>query len=259
MNTNTTNPAKTVEQLKEELRIAQEAVAEQERLVREQEREAKCAAERAKRDAEEKKIQEAMLLALQPVFEGLRAAGVYGEMRGTSINTGHSPDTLVGIEREQHSRDSYSFRSSYTGRLTITIGGTYQNMPMVRYPQRKDGGHNVEKIVKTVVDRLALIAAQEKAERAQAVQKHSAEQFAAQVRVANGYKADDNYGVIKSYSEHHYPNGGGRSEYRRYEADAGKVYLHLGTNQYTPEEVQIILAAFKTVKGQREAAKKETK
>ena len=234
-----TTTAKTVEQLKEELRLAQEAVAEQERIVREKAREEKYAAEKKIREAEEAERAIKMGAALHPVYQALLDARVACVLDGCKIKIeGNVGD--IFIEREMYSTSSW--RSSPTGRFTIVVDSCYSNdFPKVRYPQLKAGGFNVPKIVKTIQERLEIAAARVAEAKRLAIKKASGAGLAANLKQELGIES--NSSLLSATRSVHYPKGNGRSEYHEYTAEPGHVFMTLGTQQYNAEQVRVMHAA----------------
>ena len=252
MNTTT----KTVEQLKEELRVAQEAVQAVERAEREAALEAKRAEERRKE--EEANALRAAEVApwLTAVADALREAGVAHVTRrdwGIKIGTESypNPDVQIGVQREEHSSGGsmYCRRTSYTGRYILTVGDTYRDFPRARYPSKKDG-FNVAKIVKTVTERIESVNAKVKAAQDKARAAQTATELAAVVSKDLGFT--DKYSNPISGTQTHSRQRGGRGsgyEYSTYEAPTGKVYYTVDTLTVTPEQARVLHDALVVIKG----------
>lgn len=244
---NTVTQTKTVEQLKLELQTAEAALREQEQAVRDRERQEKYAAERAKADAEQKVLNEKMVALLQPIYVALQAAKIKCSMQGASIATGTS-DTAIHIEREEHRNGSkYHARSSYTGRFIVSVGQTYRDFPRVRYPQKKDGTFNVDKIVTTVKDRIETLIARAAKKAADDGKKIAGATLADQLNAELGTTCLR--GTIGRYLN----DGRASREYIESIAPVGHVYMSLGSPLYNPAQVRVM------VKALAEAAKLATK
>ncbi len=242
MNTAT---AKSVEQLRQEAEAAAKALAEAQEVEREKERQVKAEEARTKRDAEEKAKAEKMLKALRPVYDAMKVAGIACEMVGLSIRL--KPDDIadmrVGVETEYgHSSSSWR-QGAETGRFIITVGDTFRDMPRLRYPQHKNGGHNTEKIVKSVKERIEARAAVIKRNQTERQQKENAGGFAAKVVRDLKLKADTRL-VVGNYETSH------RDYRNRYSstyttAPEGKVFVRLGTYAVTPQQAAILIKAMR--------------
>ncbi len=236
---------KTVEQLKEELRVAQAAVEAQENALREKAREEKYAAEKKIRDAQEAELTTKMTAALAPLAAALVAAGVKCHLQDRAVAVEGSVGDIF-VERERHG-SSWRSSSSYTGRLVLVVDSRYMNdFPKVRYPQLKAGGFNVAKIVETVQSRLETIAARAAEAKQLEIKKASGAWLAAELKQELG--VESNSSMISATRAVSYPRGpGGRSEYREYTAEPGHVYMQLGTHQYNAEQVRVMHAALVAV------------
>ena len=247
---------KTVEQLKEELRVAQEAVAQVEREAQQKLRDAQRAAEREKEEAanDQRAIQVAPWLIA--VAEALRAAGVANVTRrdwGIKIGTESysDPDVQIGVEREEYPSGGsmYCRNTSYTERYILTVGDTYRDFPRVRYPSKKAGGFNVEKIVKTVTERIESKVAEVKRKQEKEGAVLTATLFAAQVSKELGFT--DKYNNPISGTQAHSRQRGGRGsgyEYSTTEAPKGRVYYSVGTLTVTPAQAKILRDALVAIK-----------
>jgi hypothetical protein len=252
MNTTT----KTVEQLKEELRAAQEALQEVERKKQEEIREAKYAEQRAK----EKAAEEARVATIKPwiaaVADALRAAGVSPvEQRAWGIKIGAEsypdPDLQIGVEREAARSSSYIRSKTYTGRYIMTVGDSYRDFPIARYPSKMDKGFNVAKIVATIQDRIEKKAAQTKREQEKERAAQSATALAAQVAKELGLKLEKYGSCPISGTQTHSRQRGGRDsgyEYWTSEAPKGCVYYSVGTLTVTPEQARVLHDALLEIK-----------
>ncbi len=238
MNTTVTQP-KTVEQLKAELQVAEEALREQERQVRERGRQEKFAAERAKADDEQKVLNEKMATLLQPICIALQAAGVTCSMHGASIATGNQDTTIHGEREERRSGTGYFARSSYTGRFIVSVGCTYRDFPRVRYPQKKDGTFNVDKIVATVKERLETINYRAAEKLANEKKKISGATLADQLNAELGTT------VCHGTHGRYLPTGTRRTEYLESVAPDGHVYMSIGSPLYNPAQVRVMVKALK--------------
>ncbi len=242
---------KTVEQLKEELRIAQEAVAEQERVFREQAREEKRAAEAKIRDAQEAELATKMRDAITPLYSALREAGVKCHLQDKAIAVeGNVGD--IFIERETSSSIG-RWNGGYTGRPLIVVDSRYtNNFSKVRYPQLKAGGFNVAKIVKTVQERLEKVATRAAEAKRLAVKKGIGAGLANELKMELGIES--NSSMISATQSARYSKGAGRSEYHEYTAEPGHVFMQLGTQQYNAAQVRCMYAAL--IECQKLATKK---
>ena len=250
----TNEQPKTVEQLKEELRVAQEAVAKVEREAREKVREAEYAERAAKEKAKQAACDEKAAVKLQHVYDVLVAEGIRCELRGLQIVVNPSATSkydyacVVNIE-EDFTRGSRYSSGNPIGTFTVVLGERYRENPPVRYPQLKTGFHNAKKIAAKIKERLEQKAAAAKRESEKLTAEARAAQFAIDVRVQNGYAAEESYDCpIKSKQEHSYPKGNGRYEYTKSFAPEGRVFVAVGTRTLTPEQVKVMLAALKQIK-----------
>lgn len=251
MNTNTT---KTVEQLKEELRVAEEELRKVEQAKRDELREAQRAEQNRKEEEANARRAAEVKPWLTAVADALRAAGVAHVMQlpwSVRIGDGDFPDRdlQISVEREEHATHGrYSYSASYTGRYILTVGDTYRDFPRVRYPSRKEKGFNVEKIVKTVTERMEQKAATIKREQEKARAAQSATELAAQVSKDLGFT--DKYTNPISGTQTHSAQTGGRGSGYRYwtnEAPKGKVYYSVGTMTVTPEQARVLHDALTVV------------
>lgn len=250
---NTVTQTKTVEQLKLELQQAEEALAEQQRAIRDRERKEKYDAECAKADAEQKVLNEKMAVLLQPIYIALQAAKITCTMQGASITSGHH-DTAIHIEREEHRHGSgYHAHSFYTGRFVVSVGvgQTYNDFPRVRYPQKKDGTFNIDKIVGTVKARLETINNRAAEKLANERKKISGATLADQLNAELGTTCLR--GTIGRYLN----DGRARREYIESIAPVGHVYMSIGSPLYNPAQVRVMVKALAEVT--KLATKKESK
>ena len=243
---NTNAPAKTIEQLKEELRVAQEELQKIERAKQEEIREAKYAEERRKA-AEAETIRAATVKPwITAVAEALQTAGVTPvEQRAWGIKIGSEsypdPDLQIGVGREESRNGPWITRTSYTGRYILTVGRSCRDFPCVRYPSKKGGGFNVEKIVTTVTERIESKQAAKKREQEKARATENATELA--VRVSKDLGFTDKYSNPISGTESHSTQTGGRGSGYRYwtnEAPKGKVFYRVGTMTVTPEQARVL-------------------
>mgnify|MGYP001596411794 CR=1 FL=1 len=232
---------KTVEQLKEELRVAQEAVAAQERELQEKARAEKAAEEEKIRQAEREALETKMRDALTPVYSAMREAGIACTLQGASITIVGDPGSIE-IERATVGRSDRWSRSTYTDGFVLILRERYtQDFPKIRYPQIKAGEFNVEKIVKTVQERLNTIATRAKEAKLLAKKQASGAELAGALKAE--LHLEPSSSLISGTYAVRYSKGGGRSEYHECTAEPGHVYMTLGTHQYNAAQVRVMYAA----------------
>lgn len=247
---------KTIEQLKAELAAAEEAVRKQE----EEERRAKHEAERAeaRRKDEERRAREDLIIkqkVITPVVAALREKGITiksAEPRKIDLGL-HTAN--VFIEPEMTRTTSWRIASRPTGRYVVVVGDSFQDQPRVRYPQRKDGTFNIEKIVETVRDRIAVLAAQIERNLNEAQKRQAAEALAEQL---TRELKPVNKELIKGKRTVAHPRGaGGRNEYVTYTPEPGRVYVEVGCITATPDEARILVEALNQVAALRAKQQKK--
>lgn len=237
-----------LEQLKAEAEAARLALEQAERAERERVAEEKLEVERAAYAEKQKAHAQKMEELLSPIFHALCDAEIVCELqrddqRGSAaIETPGNSDTHIAIEAEVHHGGRYSWHSTPTGRYVVTVGGRYQDLPRLRYPQRQGGGFNVKKIVASVKERIASRAAERKRESDVGIAKAEALSFAEalrqQLRVSPA-----NVGRVTGVHEVGKFDSRGRYQHTSTVAPRGKVFVNVGTPLLNVEQTQILLQA----------------
>jgi len=192
------------------------------------------------RRVSEQRARDRALLA--PAIAACRALGVTIDDDG-DVERAPSADLSVEDEFMQVS----SFRRTRTGKRIIVVGRRYSvdGSQAVRFPLRKSGTYNIERIAALVKERAD--AARDAAERKRVVMDAAANAAA----LANEVRADlpTRFACrIESVVEHRLfdgVNAHGRVHVQT--PVAGKVFLNLGRLQLTPEQVARVVAALNAV------------
>ena len=254
-----TTTAKTLEQLQAEAAAAAEALREAERAAAEAKREAERELRRKADEERQQQIDLVRAAAMAPVIAALHAAGVPAKPSDNGANftvptaEGGWREVCGSATMESISSGYYSHARS-TGRVLIELSGT-TNDDRRRFPPIKAGGHNVAKIIATVQEWLQQSQARVATAKAAAAKLQTSAKLARQVRIDNGYKADDEHGPIVGSYTYSYAKGGGRHEYRTATASQGKVFVKVGTLELTPEQTKIMIDALQAIEALRQAAK----
>lgn len=234
----------------EALRIAEEAAAATQRAAEEADRELKREEERAAHAAALEARNAKLAVVMAPIEEAMRAAGVaFTVTDGGSalrVETAEGAFRNIKIAAEPEFVRTGSWSSRGTGKTIIRMSGAGKD-DRKRFPQLKDGGHNVSSIVTTTMEWLQQAQARVNAERTKAAALLGAVALAEQVRAENGLDSKNTYGRIRSHIEYNEPMGGGRCKYRTAAASAGKVFFCVGNMEVTPEQAKVLLDALKVV------------
>lgn len=240
-----TNQTKTIEQLREELRVAEqqeaERVAEEKRKKREQEEAVR---------AEERRRQHAAFVAgaqrlLAPIKLALEAEGIVTQLDGLKLDVmrgeHRSVDASMVVYAEE--RKVSSWRHERTGRYELSIGESHRDQPRVRFPQLASGQFNVEKIVARVKERLEFVAAKHRAQDETERRLREAKNNAAAVITKLG-----GCSLIEGSYDQWLPVGAGpRHERRVYVARPGHVYVNLSRRELTVDHAVALVEAIRAV------------
>lgn len=249
-------PLKTAAQLREELRQAEEREAEAQRTrdeaARAAEVERRREAERAALVKFRARRDELVALVYPTALERARKAGVRVEWDGEKFKVGGEVcrEALLGLEsEEQRVSSSWRSRSRPTGRYLLVVGDAYLTEPRRRFPPKKDGTYNVDKVVDVVVERLTAFAARQ----ARAMEVRSDEEAATRLagEVRRALDCTDQTVVATFY---HYDQYSGRNKYVKLVAPRGYVfYVSQSHLAVTAEEAAILHDAHRKIAALRAA------
>ncbi len=244
------NNTKTVEQLRadaEAAKVQATAAAEALQAAERAAREAAAAAEREERAAKERVIQakknEQKLAVLQGVFNAMVAAGIKCELKAIGTNGAHLIDNSLSAEAHGGRR---SWIGRPTGEYKVCVGETYRDMPVARYPQRKDGTFNYAKICSTVQERLDINKAVANRERKELDDEQAAKALVKELADEFGLKADGHGSVSGSTMQAvRWYQSGNSGPSTKYVAPRGRVYYE--GRAMTPAQVRIMFKALQEI------------
>lgn len=153
--------------------------------------------------------------------------------------------TLLGVRIEFEERtDKTSWRYRSTGIFDMYIGDRWDGDGRKRFPQKADRTYSYAKAAAEINSRVDRKLAAEQRKKEDEARKAVAADLVGQLNEEFGLKQyDDTFKKVLSHTNYH--GASRRPEYSEYTAEAGKVWMQLGTRQVTPEQARILMAALK--------------